>query len=255
MDELAGALAGMMGRRRSSGGGPPPFSPTDIASMTMILTTAITGSPVSDWADDTIAGNDFAQATGGLQPAAGTLAGLAAPIPDGTDDRMDGPAAEGVLNGDAGDFECFIVGLWTGASFGPSSNYYDIPAFWTDSDGWTAIGPDGTSQVIWGYNDGVSGDVQVADAVNVLDSAVHVLRFGLASGSLFLQVDDRTEVTAPGVAGHRTFTSNIRVFADYAITKFVAGGMHVFFSESGLSSGDRASMYGYIASVYGATVP
>lgn len=252
--DVAGFMAAM-GRRRASGGGPPAFVPTDIASMIMVLTTQITGSPVSAWADDSVNGNDFAQGTGASQPAAGTVGGRAAPVGDGTDDYMDGPAAEGVLNADAGDFECFLAVQASGASTPGSSNYYDIAAFLTESDGWTAIGPDGTSQVIWGYNDGVSGDVQVTDAVNVLDSAVHVIRFGLERGSLFLQIDGRTEVLVSGVATHRTFTSTLRTLADYALTRYVAGGVHVFFSESVLSVADRVLMYGYLAAQYGATVP
>lgn len=252
---MTGALAGaaaMMGRRRASAGG--GFDPLTLPGLTAALRSSLTGSPVSSWNDDTGNGRHFTQGTGALQPAVGTLNGLAAPDFDqAAVQRMTGPGPNTLIG--SGDFEVWIV-FDIDAIAGPGAPYYDAPAVVTDTDGWWALAvSDATNGVIFGYNDGSSGDVQCNDAGNFADGAIHVARARAEGTSLYLRVDDRSEVSAGGVNARRAFTSSMKVGASWADNRAVGGTFHVFFFDAILGAPDVAAFYAWIASTYGATVP
>ena len=81
---------GRFGRR---GGGKLPalFTPTDLGGKLKVFTpsTAISGSPIDSIANLGGAGGSYSQ-TLTLRPAVGTLAGVSAADPDGSNDRLEG---------------------------------------------------------------------------------------------------------------------------------------------------------------------
>lgn len=248
---LIGAAA-MMGRRRASAGG--GFDPLTLPGLTAMFRQSLTGSPVSQWNDDTGNARHLTQATPGLQPAVGTLAGNAAPdFNQASAQRMDGLGVGQYLG--SGDFEIWVV-FRIPAVVGNGANYYDAPAIVTDTDGWFALTIDGT-RIIWGYNNGSTGDQQCVDTVNLVDTNVHVARCRLIGSTLYLRVDDRVEITNGATGpGRRVFTSNLRVGASWDTLDAVGGSFHAATFNAGLSAGDATSFYAWIAATYpGVVVP
>lgn len=148
------------------------------------------------------------------------------------------------------EFEIFIVCDMVDTN-GPGFYFLDSYLFGEDSEN-ACVGVDGSGNPVMGLNAG--GDFQARDTgINLQTSGVTVVRAGRDNGNLFLQVDDRTIVTASGLGTTLSGASgNLLVGSQRNSTE---GLIHVVATyDRFLPAGDRTDVYSYIAATYPSAV-
>jgi len=228
--------------------------PVPYSSAYLVLATdiAATGSDITAWNDESPAADTYSPVGAVPPPQLSSINGQAAPLL-GADDSFLGTVATQAVFRSTG-FEAFFVVQGT-ASDG-TNNYFDCGALLTGSDGWSAVGLTSTG-VVAGYNGGTLGDVQVVDAVNILDGSRHVVRawYDAATSTLGIQVDARAAVTlVTGEPPRAIDAPALRVGRSWDLLRQYQGRLADWVYPY-LSAGQRTQMYDFLEATYGVTGP
>lgn len=244
---------------RGIGGGRPPaaFDPSSISSMTLWLDQrGQSGSPIDVWANQKAGAFPNYTASATERPATGTtIGGYAAPVFDGTNDRMS-PASGGAFSalGSVSGYHFMAVLRATAATDSGSADARDQDGILGGNGGgyygWGPRNNGGVYTLVGGHYDGAFKNAAVSFTIGAatlvewwFDGSVVRVRAGSAAASAGtaagnMQAAGGTEVTMLG--------------RNYAATRFFNGPIAALLAfNASLSAANQLACRAYLATKYG----